>query len=68
MQQKIVKELMKTSRRLLNIKVSEDELNLIRKQAEEFAGGNVSGWIRYASMNLKPKSNQLVDVRHQATV
>ncbi len=44
----------------LTIKLPEEDLAEIRKQAKKFAKGNVSAWIRYAATKLAPKKEDLV--------
>lgn len=42
--------------KLLIIKVSEAEKEAVRKNAERFTGGNVSQWIRKASISYAPET------------
>ncbi len=41
------------------IKVTEGEYEAIKDKAKEYAGGNVSRWVRYAAINLHPKPEDL---------
>lgn len=45
--------------KIINIKCTEEELEQIKANAEQYAGGNMSGWIRFASINLVPKKKHL---------
>lgn len=36
-------------------KVNADEMRELFKKAHQFADGNVSQWVRFASLNFKPK-------------
>lgn len=45
---------------LINIKVSEAEAEVLEKKAAEYAGKNRSEWIRYAALNFKPKTRDLI--------
>lgn len=62
MQQKVLRTITKkpVRVRLLNIKVTKLEESYIRMKAEKFAEGNMSEWIRYAAINFKPVSSDLV--------
>ena len=43
-----------TKTRLLQLRVTEDEEYLIHCLAETFTGGNMSLWIRHASLEYRP--------------
>lgn len=45
--------------RLINIKVTETELKAIKAKARRYTAGNLSSWIRYSSIELKPKAKDL---------
>lgn len=45
--------------KLLTIKISEEELILIKAKAKWFAAGNVSLWLRYCGVNHVPKKEDL---------
>lgn len=36
------------------VRISLDEMKKIEKKASKFTNGNVSDWIRYASINMEP--------------
>lgn len=57
---KVLKK-MQRRQRLVNFKVSEEEYERIQKKADEFAAGNLSEWIRFATMHLSPASDDLTD-------
>lgn len=43
----------------LSIKISESDYAKIILQAKKYTGGNVSRWIRYAAIKLKPNPEDL---------
>ncbi len=45
--------------RIVNFKCTEEEFDQIKANADKYADGNMSGWIRFASMNLEPKKKHL---------
>lgn len=52
----MLKELEKEKRNVnINVKLTKEERELIQKQADKYAGGSVSAWIRYATINFEPK-------------
>jgi hypothetical protein len=55
-----------TKKNLLNLKVTDLELKLIRQKAEKYTGGNISEWIRYAAIQLDPKLTDLVGAKPNA--
>lgn len=58
----IVKSLKKkpSKDQLIQAKATKEELNKIKKKAKDYAGGNISAWIRIASIHFTPKKNQIV--------
>lgn len=42
------------------LKLSDSDLERMRKKADQYTGGNLSAWIRYASSRLEPKEEDLV--------
>lgn len=46
---------------LVTFKVSKAEQEKMRENAEKWAAGNLSEWIRYAAMELEPKTEHLVE-------
>lgn len=56
---KVLKSLKKKKRDQLNIRVDADERSLIRENAKKFARGDVTKWIKYASMHLEPRPEDL---------
>ena len=50
----------------LTIKVSAAQLDAIQEKAREFAGGNISAWVRFSAMNFAPRSSQLEAKHEQA--
>jgi hypothetical protein len=47
-------------RKLLNFKVTSDESAVIKRNADQFADGNVSEWVRYAALHFRPNSSELI--------
>ena len=47
--------------RYLPVKVTPEDYEVIKEKANQYTGGNVSEWVRYASTNLLPKSHDLTD-------
>ena len=47
--------------KLLTVKVTPSDFDIIRNKAELYTEGNISEWIRYSSTLLNPKSKDLVD-------
>lgn len=45
---------------LINLKVTSEELQLIRQKAKAFTKGNSSAWVRYAATQLSPRKKDLV--------
>jgi hypothetical protein len=48
--------------KLLNVKVTQFEYDMIKSLADKHAGGNKSVWIRYAAIHFRPKKADLVPV------
>ena len=40
---------------LVQFKVNADEMREVLKQAHGFTAGNISGFVRYAALNFKPR-------------
>lgn len=56
----IIKPLKKQNRSILrNVKVTPEEEIQIQENADKYADGNFSEWVRYAAINLKPKKRDL---------
>jgi hypothetical protein len=45
--------------KILNLKCTDDEISEMKKNAELFSGGNLSAWIRFASIKLRPSKKFL---------
>lgn len=56
----MLKDQLKNKMKVHNFKVKEQDLELIRKNANRYADGNVSHWIRHAALNHIPKNKHLV--------
>lgn len=61
---KILKK-MKARQKLINFKVSESEYESIQEKADEFANGNVSAWIRFATIHLSPSADDLTELHSE---
>lgn len=62
MKNKVLKTIAKSKesiRRLVNFKANNEELEAIKKNADLYADGNLSEWVRYASINFKPSKKDL---------
>ena len=60
MQQQVLKNLRPETRsRPFNIKVTETEYSTLKVKAQRYTDGNVSAWVRYAALNLKPDPKDL---------
>lgn len=59
---KVLKGLAKEVRIVQNFKANSEEIKKIKENADKYAGGNVTAWIRYAAMNCIPKSQDLEEV------
>lgn len=46
--------------KLKNFKATEEDIALLQKNADKFADGNLSAWIRFAGINHVAKSRDLV--------
>lgn len=57
---KVLKDL-KSKKLSRNVRFTNEEWLKICKSAEKYAGGNSSAWLRYASLNFKPKEEDLVE-------
>lgn len=44
----------------VSVRFSSSERALLRDQAKEFAGGNLSEYIRYAALHFKPRKKDMV--------
>ncbi len=51
--------LKRNKRKLLNFKANKNERETIQAKANLFTGGNISAWIRYASLNHSPAAQEL---------
>ncbi len=59
---KKLKHLAKDDRkkRGLCLKFDEADFLLLKKKADMYAGGNVSAWVRYATLTLDPRPEDLI--------
>ena len=55
----ILKAAMKEKIKLVNFKASVEDINKIKNMARKYFNGNLSGWIRYCSMNYRPKKDEI---------
>ena len=47
--------------KVINLKLSIGELTAIKSMADKFTGGNLSAWIRFASIKHTPKKTDLIE-------
>lgn len=60
---KVLKSLLKESKRLVNFEATESERRRIFEKAEKYCNGNMSEWIRYAAVNHEPNEEELIAVK-----
>ncbi len=48
---------------IMNFKVTEEEREIVRKNANQFTGGNISAWARYATMKLSPRPRDIAKTK-----
>lgn len=48
-------------KKLLTVKVTQSDLDIIRDKAKLYTDGNISEWIRYSATALLPKARDLVN-------
>lgn len=58
--QQLKQSLKSKKQKLINFKCTDEELAVIKAKAEKYANGNLSEWIRYAAIELEPRSKDLV--------
>ena len=56
----MLKHLKKEKLILKNYKATEDQHDIMQANADKYADGNLSEYIRYCVINYKPKKNELV--------
>lgn len=49
----------KKETRAINVKVSIDDLEALQENANLYAAGNLSAWLRYAGTHYIPKASEL---------
>jgi formylmethanofuran dehydrogenase subunit E len=56
----VIEPLKKSKKTILkNVKLTEEESALIQENANKYANGNFSEWVRYAAIQLKPKKKDI---------
>lgn len=55
----MLKKLVKEAMRMIGFRVSDSEFKVIEAKAKKYTGGNVSEWVRYASINMEPKATEI---------
>jgi hypothetical protein len=58
---KILREIKDRKKHLINFKITDHERLRIEAMAKSFSNGNISAWIRFASLNYIPKKGELVE-------
>ena len=56
---RLIKE--KPNMKSILLKVTLDQYEEIKTKADEYTGGNVTEWLKYASRKLEPRNEDLVD-------
>ena len=59
---KVMKHLIKERSNIFNLRISESEMKEIKKRAKDLYNGNVSGYMKHAALNYRPKKEDLVEV------
>lgn len=44
------------------LRLTENDLIEIKKNADQYFAGNMSAWVRYSAINLKPKKSNLNNI------
>ena len=57
-----VKEAIKKQLKIVNFKSTENMLAKMKENAEKYYNGNLSGWIKYAALNHRPKRSEMIEV------
>ncbi len=60
---KQLKALIVPKKQLVNFKATSKEIKLIQENADKYAQGNYSAWLRYAGINFKPNKKDLENVK-----
>lgn len=56
----VIKEIENLKKKnLINLKISENELQEIKKKADKYTNGNLSAWLRYAAIKFNPTQGQI---------
>ena len=55
----MIKEINISKRKCLTIKATRLEKAQMQKQADKYANGNLSAWVRYAALNYIPTAQEL---------
>ena len=61
----VLRSLRPEIRQIMNFKVTALEEKRIKELADEYALGNVSGWIRHCAMNYQPSPHELVEAKQE---
>jgi len=56
---KILRQISNAKKTLMNFKIVDSDRKKIVENAHKYTGGNISAWIKYASINYKPKKDEL---------
>jgi hypothetical protein len=51
---------------LFNFKLNQNEMNLLKEKANLYTEGNISEWIRYATLKLEPKSDDFIRIADES--
>jgi len=56
---KILRQISNAKKTLMNFKISNQDRKAVIENANKYTGGNISAWVKYASLNYKPKKGEL---------
>ena len=45
----------------MTIKLTPDELRMFKEKSQQYTQGNMSAWVRYATLNCKPPKSALTE-------
>lgn len=54
-----LKKIENEKRKLVKVRMNEDERSLIQEKADQFCDGNFSAWVRYSAIHYKPRASEL---------
>jgi hypothetical protein len=61
---KVIKDSIKEKSEIFNLRLTKIERQQIKDKADSYFNGNMSGYMKYAAINFKPKNEDLIDVKN----